>query len=152
MFMNSASTDLNGCIGRALKAGDILGVNKVVKARASYTFQPYPLSDLPIRLQPGPQANAEILDMLTRAPFRISSADRMGIRLQGSKIRSYDLISEATPMGAVQITTQGDPIILLNDRGRIGGYAKPAVVDPRDLHRLTQVRPGQILHFSLSGG
>ena len=89
---------------------------------------------------------------MTRASFRVTSADRMGIRLKGPKIPSHDLISEATPMGAVQITTQGDPIILLNDRGRIGGYAKPALVDSRDWPRLAQVRPGQKLHFVLTKG
>ena len=52
----------------------------------------------------------------------------------------------------MQVTTEGNPIILLNDRGRIGGYAKPALIDSRDWPRLAQVRPGQKLHFVLSKG
>ncbi len=151
-FLGSASIDLKGCIGRALKAGDILGANKRVKTRASYIARPYDFGNFPIRLFPGPQFTPEALESLTRGSFRISSADRMGIRLEGPKIPSHELISEATPMGAIQITTQGDPIILLNDRGRIGGYAKPAIIDPRDWSRLAQARPGQKLHFVLSKG
>jgi allophanate hydrolase subunit 2 len=49
----------------------------------------------------------------------------------------------------VQITTDGNPIVLLNDRGRIGGYTKPAVIDPRDLPLVAQLRPGQQIRFKL---
>ena len=100
MFLGSASTDLKGCIGRALKAGDVLGAAKRVKTRASYSVRPYDFSNFPFRLLPGPQATPEALEILTGGSFRISSADRMGIRLEGPKIPSHDLISEATPMGA----------------------------------------------------
>ena len=55
------------------------------------------------------------------------------------------IISEATPPGAVQVTPAGEPIILLADRGRIGGYHKPAVVHPEDLPLAAQLRPGQLV-------
>jgi allophanate hydrolase subunit 2 len=71
----------------------------------------------------------------------------MGLRLLGPEVPGGELISEATPLGAVQITTEGQPIVLLNDRGRIGGYAKPALVHPADLPWLAQLRPGQTVRF-----
>ena len=42
----------------------------------------------------------------------------------------------------MQITTAGSPIVLLNDRGTLGGYAKPAIVIPSDLPRLAQAQVG----------
>jgi Allophanate hydrolase subunit 2 len=55
--------------------------------------------------------------------------------------------SEGTPLGAIQIPPDGQPRILLNDRGSLGGYAKPAVVVSADLPRLAQARPGQRIRF-----
>ncbi len=153
-FMNSKSTDLVGRIGRALQVGEMLGMNNPSsKNRAGYSIA---FSSLPetvtVRLLAGPQATPKALAALCSAEFTVSSPDRMGVRLEGIKVPGGELTSEATPMGGVQITIDGDPILLLNDRGRIGGYAKPAVVDPRDLGLVAQLRPGQKLRFKLVGG
>jgi KipI family sensor histidine kinase inhibitor len=153
-FMDSKSTDLVGKIGRALQAGETLGMNNPSsKNRAGYrvAFSSLP-ENVTVRLQAGPQATPEALAALCSAEFTVSSPDRMGVRLEGVKVPGGELTSEATPMGGVQITIDGDPILLLNDRGRIGGYAKPAVVDPRDLGLVAQLRPGQKLRFKLVGG
>ena len=152
-FMNSRSPDLKGGIGRRLEAGDVLGVVEPRAVRAGFAVRRLELPQtVTLRLLAGPQANGEALEALTRSAFTVSSADRMGIRLSGEKVQGGELISEATPMGAVQITTEGDPILLLNDRGRIGGYAKPAVLDARDLPLAAQLRPGQQVRFRLVGG
>jgi KipI family sensor histidine kinase inhibitor len=147
-FMGSCSTDLVGCIGRALHSGDVLGSNSMQKTRPSYgvAYRALP-NDIVIRILPGPQASPEALTALTSSEFRVSSQDRMGLRLEGPKVPGGELISEATPMGAVQVTTEGKAIVLLNDRGCIGGYAKPALIDPRDLSVVAQLRPGQKLRF-----
>ena len=152
-FMNSTSTDITGRIGRSLQVSDILGITRASSQnRAGYSvaFTALPESVV-IRLQAGPQATPEALAALCGAEFTVSSPDRMGVRLEGTKVPGGELTSEATPMGGVQITIDGDPILLLNDRGRIGGYAKPAVVDPRDLGLVAQLRPGQKLRFKLVG-
>ena len=99
------------------------------------------------RSQPGPQATPEALTALGSGEFTVTSPDRMGVQLEGPKVPGGELVSEATPMGGVQVTTSGNPILLLNDRGRIGGYAKPAVVDPRDLPLVAQLRPGTRVRF-----
>jgi KipI family sensor histidine kinase inhibitor len=152
-FMNSKSTDLVGRIGQALQVGGTLGMMRPLsKNRAGYSVS---YSSLPesvmIRVQAGPQATSEALAALCGGEFTVSSPDRMGVRLEGPKVPGGELTSEPTPMGGVQITVDGDPILLLNDRGRIGGYAKPAVVDPRDLGLVAQLRPGQKLRFKLVG-
>jgi biotin-dependent carboxylase-like uncharacterized protein len=159
-FMGSHSTDLTGRIGRALQKGDLLGRNTSAASsaapRVGYSVRGFGLSETAhtvIRLQPGPQATLEALTAFGAGEFTVTSPDRMGVQLEGPKIPGGELISEATPMGGVQVTTHGNPILLLNDRGRIGGYAKPAVVDPRDLPLVAQLRPGSKVRFrvDLSG-
>jgi KipI family sensor histidine kinase inhibitor len=159
-FMGSRSTDLTGRIGRALKSADLLGRNPSTdpetgpssKPRAGYSVKNFAspqATQTVIRLQPGPQATHEALTAFTSGEFTVTSPDRMGVQLEGPKIPGGELISEATPMGGVQVTTNGNPILLLNDRGRIGGYAKPAVIDPRDLPLVAQLRPGQTVRFQV---
>jgi KipI family sensor histidine kinase inhibitor len=147
-FMGSVSADVQGRIGRALRVGDVLGLGKIHQARAGFSVY---IAALPgrisVRLLAGPQATPEALWALTGARFTVASLDRMGVRLTGANVPSSEIISEPTPLGAVQITNNGDPIILLNDRGGIGGYAKPAVVHPADLPLVAQLRPGQELAF-----
>lgn len=145
-FWGSASSDLKGLVGRALQAGDVLGVAEPRVALAGFGFAQQGLLKR-IRLLAGPQYSLEAMRALCAAPFELVSGDRMGLRLSGPEVPGGELISEATPLGAVQITTQGQPIVLLNDRGRIGGYAKPALVHPADLPWLAQLRPGQKVRF-----
>ena len=150
-FMGSHSTDLTGRIGRALQKGDLLGANPGQKPRVGYGVRGFHLPEqMVIRLQPGPQATLEALTALGSGEFTVTSPDRMGVQLEGPQVPGGELVSEATPMGGVQVTTSGNPILLLNDRGRIGGYAKPAVVDPRDLPLVAQLRPGTKVNFRVN--
>ena len=148
-FWNSASTDLKGLIGRPLRAGDVLGRQRAAAPRPGRCFVPYRRSEeeTTLRLQPGPQASPEALAGLAEHPFTVASADRMGVRLEGASITGGDVISEATPLGAVQVTSGGAPILLLHDRGSVGGYAKPALLYPADLGRAAQLRPGERVRF-----
>jgi len=150
-FWGSASTDLKGLLGRPLQAGDVLSVAEPRRPRGGFGFpRQLPVSKR-IRLLVGPQYSLEAMQALCTEPFEMVSGDRMGLRLSGPEVPGGELISEATPLGAVQITTQGQPIVLLNDRGRIGGYAKPALVHSADLPWLAQLRPGQKVRFVPSG-
>lgn len=148
-FMGSSSVDLRGRIGRPLRAGDVLGVARDRPARPGRSFVPWdpPLPRVTVRVAPGPQYAPEAMDALTSAPFTVESSDRVGARLRGPHVPGGELTSEATPIGAVQITRDGAPIILLHDRGSIGGYDKPALVHPGDLRRIAQLRPGDELRF-----
>ena len=74
----------------------------------------------------------------------------MGYRLQGPAIghtEGADIVSDGTPLGAVQVPGDGQPIVLLADRGTTGGYTKIATVISADVGSLAQMMPGQRLTF-----
>jgi len=76
--------------------------------------------------------------------------DRMGMRLKGSileNIKSTNIKSEGLIKGVVQVPADGNPIILLNDHGTIGGYPKIGVVISADLDRVAQLCPGTNIKF-----
>lgn len=149
LFMGSASTDVRGLIGHPLTAGDLLGVVAPKTARAGFSFRPHTRAGplLRVRLLPGPQFDAYLMAALAARPLRVLRSDRMGVRLEAVGAAGTGVLSEGNPLGAVQLTSAGDPIVLLNDRGTMGGYAKPAIVDPRDLPRLAQAREGTAVRF-----
>ena len=155
LFRGSASVDLRGRIGRALRAGDVLGAMRPRFARAGRAFSPYAppyrVSNRALRLLPGPQASPEALSALTRQSFTVGRADRMGVQLLGGDVPGGEVLSEAVPLGSVQVPPGGTPLLLLNDRGTLGGYSKPALLHPADLPRAAQLRPGQTVRFKLAG-
>src|SRR5690606_4300155 len=92
----------------------------------------------------------EALTALTAGTYVASRGDRTGIALAGPPVPGGEVVSEGVPLGAVQVTSGGSPIVLLHDRGTLGGYHKPAVVHPDDLGVVAQVRPNQRLRFVLT--
>ncbi len=150
-FFESASVDLRGRIGRPLAAGDVLGLDEVRAVRPGRSFSPRfrPGATARLRLRPGPQASPEAIAALLAGVFEVDDADRMGIRLAGPPVPGGEVTSEGVPLGAVQVPPGGKPILLLADRGTLGGYVKPAVLDPRDLPRAAQLAPGDRVRFVL---
>lgn len=148
-FMGSASVDLRGRIGRPLGAGDALGTATPRPVRAGRTYKPYS-RDGALRLVPGPQASPEALEALIKQIFAVGRADRMGVHLLGGAVPGGEVLSEAAPLGSVQVPPGGLPILLLHDRGTLGGYHKPAVLHPADLGRAAQLRPGQRVRFKMA--
>src|SRR5690606_18914149 len=116
-FLGSVSADLRGRIGRPLAAGDVLGAareRRVVPGRAFVPHRP-PRDPEVIRLLPGPQADSEATRALTDQPFEVGRADRTGMHLVGPEVPGGEITSEAAPIGAVQVTRAGAPIVLLHD-------------------------------------
>tara|TARA_B100001750_G_C15212438_1_gene449009 strand:+ start:60 stop:359 length:300 start_codon:yes stop_codon:yes gene_type:complete len=75
----------------------------------------------------------------------------MGYRLNGPIIQHKngpDIISDGNPCGAIQVSGEGLPIILLADRGTTGGYTKIATVISVDLPLIAQAQAGDTLSFS----
>jgi antagonist of KipI len=82
--------------------------------------------------------------------FTVSPAsNRMGLRLQGVPLSVPDreLVSEPVCPGSVQVTRDGQCIILGVDGQTIGGYPKVAQVISADLDLLGQLRPGSRVCF-----
>ena len=149
-FMGSASTDVRGLVGRALVAGDVLGTGREVVSEMRMSARvDWPVNGATVRILPGPQASRAALERLDGAELRTAAGDRTGVRLEGESIPGGESVSEPPPLGAVQITPNGDPFVLLVDRYRTGGYAKPAVVHPDDLPIIGQLLPGMRVHFKL---
>ena len=106
----------------------------------------------PLRVLPGSQASwfdqAEFLGQ----EFAVGSAsDRMGVRLKAQPLTfpPGEITSEPVCPGTVQVTRDGQCIILGIDGQTIGGYPKIAQVIAADLDRLGQMRPGQRLRFAM---
>ena len=158
-FLGSASTDTRGLVGRPLRVGDVLGNDPVGPRVAGRGFRPHSFRFEPhagmgrrrttagVRIRPGPQADPDAWSALLAGTFEVTAADRVGLRLAGWAVPGGEVRSEGTPLGAVQVPPGGDPLVLLNDRGTLGGYAKPAVVHPADLPVLAQLREGDLLRF-----
>jgi antagonist of KipI len=151
---------MGGLNGRALRAGDRVPLGPPDRARrtAAALAYPFPLPDLParIRVLPGPQVEAftaDALDMLQSAPYVIAqNSDRMGFRLEGPRLqhsRGADIISDATPVGVLQVPASGQPILLMADRQTAGGYPKLATVISADIAAAGQLAPGDAMTFSV---
>jgi biotin-dependent carboxylase-like uncharacterized protein len=77
------------------------------------------------------------------------ASNRMGLRLQGRPLTLPDreLVSEPVCPGSVQVTRDGQCIVLGVDGQTIGGYPKIAQVISADLDHLGQLRPGDRVRF-----
>jgi len=83
----------------------------------------------------------------------LPASDRMGLRLSGEPLRlpARELVSEPVCPGAVQVTRDGQCVILGADGQTIGGYPKVGQVIAADLDLLGQLRPGDRVHFERIG-
>jgi allophanate hydrolase subunit 2 len=76
----------------------------------------------------------------------------MGFRLEGPRLthaRGADIISDATPLGVLQVPASGQPILLMADRQTTGGYPKIATVISADMAVAGQLGPGDTIAFAV---
>jgi antagonist of KipI len=152
---------MGGLDGRALRAGDLLPLGDGSRGRGSASALTESLLPLPdhharLRVLPGPQADyftAAALDLLQSRPYVIGQhSDRMGFRLDGPRLphaRGADIISDATPLGVLQVPASGQPILLMADRQTSGGYPKLATVITADISVAGQLGPGDTIEFAV---
>ncbi len=82
-----------------------------------------------------------------------SEANRVGIRLEGPSLkpeRGADIISEGIVTGSIQVTGEGQAIVMLPGHATIGGYTKIATVIEDDWDRLGQLAPGDTVTFEFA--
>lgn len=107
-----------------------------------------------VRAVPGPQAerfSAAAHAALLHGCYTLTAdSDRMGCKLQGPALEApqgVDILSDGIVAGSVQVSANGQPIVMLADHQTTGGYAKIATVMGADLPTLAQLRPGDALCF-----
>ena len=151
---------LGGVEGRALEPGDRLAAFREESA-TQLEGRKLPRKQVPayghshaLRVVLGPQDDAfsqEGLQTFLSAPYTVTpQSDRTGYRHQGPQIQhkgGADIISDGIPFGAVQVTGDGMPILLLADRGTTGGYTKIATIISVDLAEVAQATPGDTMSF-----
>jgi len=161
-LLGSASTHLlsglGGYQGRSLRKGDVLHLGipakNIPQRRVSEQVLLTLMPKTTLRVTEGPQFNT-LSDQSQKTffgrTFTVSeSSDRLGIRLEGQRLHSKaqgKMITEGVPLGAIQVTPSGQPIILFVEQQTTGGYPKIANVVGADLHRLGQLRPRTKIRF-----
>jgi antagonist of KipI len=150
---------MGGLDGRPLRAGDVVPLGErpahaVLADRAVPPVTPLPDGHARIRLLPGPQVEYfvdDALETLQSGPYAVGGkSDRMGFRLEGPGLRHArraDMISDATPLGVLQVPASGQPILLMADRQTTGGYPKLATVISADIGVAGQLGPGDTISF-----
>jgi len=157
-FLGSVSTCLpatvGGMKGRALRAGDTLGIGE---AGSSADVLETPTNMLQafthafaLRCVDGPDADL-IPGWETGQDYVATRrADRTGIEIAGSWPALSDAgLKPSAPVfpGTVQLTPSGNAFVLLPDSQTTGGYPHVLQVIRADRHLLGQIRPGGRVHF-----
>ncbi|MBQ7559308.1 MAG: biotin-dependent carboxyltransferase family protein [Synergistaceae bacterium] len=164
LVMGSRSTymkaKIGGLNGRKLAKDDVLSTGENNSCKIGVTcpenLRPDYAVNAPLRTVLGPQDDyikPEGIKIFFSTEYKISpSSDRMGTRFESDKIIEHvkgpDIVSDAIPMGAVQIPGQGVPIVMMADRQTTGGYVKIGVVHALDVARLSQFMPGSSVRFA----
>lgn len=152
---------MGGLTGRSLCQGDILDGGSVTTETGrrigrilASTLRPAYSINPTVRVVRGPQLDAfspDAIEALVREPYTLSKdSDRMGFRLLGAPLAqtSQGIVSDATPLGSVQVPPSRQPILLMADRQTTGGYPKIAVVISADLPLAAQLVPGDTIGFT----
>ncbi|HSL23241.1 MAG TPA: biotin-dependent carboxyltransferase family protein [Vicinamibacterales bacterium] len=154
----SLQAGLPGLAGRPLRTGDALAIgDRAVSAPKTggpalkETTREAPAA---LRFVWGPDrellADTEAENFLHAVYFLSTQSNRMGYRLEGPSIgvaRAGTLLSEATPMGTIQVPPSGQPIVLMADRQTTGGYPRIGSVITADFRVAGQLAPADQVRF-----
>ena len=173
-YLGSKSTftlgKFGGHCGRALRAGDVLALekNSSLAKPLAVALESLPLisSDWTLKALYGPHGAPDFFTVSYMKLFFAEewevhyNSDRTGIRLIGPKpewarpdggeagIHPSNLHDNPYAVGAIDFT--GDmPVILGPDGPSLGGFACPATVASVDLWKLGQLKPGDKVRFDL---
>jgi biotin-dependent carboxylase-like uncharacterized protein len=148
----NARAGLGSPYPRPLQAGDELQV-AAGSGTAEQRIDLAAAVDGPIRVVMGPQDDefGDGINLFLDSEWKISAtSDRMGYRLEGPVIRhlhGHNIVSDGTVNGSIQIPGNGQPIVLMSDRGTSGGYPKIATVITADFGRFAQIPAGTGFRF-----
>ncbi|RQO74876.1 KipI antagonist [Pedobacter sp. KBW06] len=151
-----------GLEGRALKTGDLIPFKSAapdLPGAFNWSLSPKMYQrrqDELIRVIRGPEFedfHEKSMAAILTEKFKISKeADRMGYRLEGTALKllkKKEMLSSAVAFGTVQVTAEGNPIVLMADHQTTGGYPRILQVASVDLGKLAQFQSGDLLSFEL---
>ncbi|PFG15302.1 biotin-dependent carboxyltransferase family protein [Bacillus sp. es.036] len=155
-YMGSRSVYEPAGLGRPLQKGDeLVGEPRKQKAGTGLFFTEIPDydRDVEVRVVKGPH-HEQISDKVVSDFFAMThevspQSNRMGYRLQ-SELKTHheaNVVSDAVPLGGIQLPGNGQPIILLADRQTTGGYTRIGTVIGPDLPLIAQLPPGGKIRF-----
>lgn len=143
--------------GRPLVAGDMLPVGHRTLGNGSSTGRALSMPDggARVRIIRGPHDamfTSAAFATLLASRFTVSAqSNRMGYRLEGPSLchaSSADILSDATPIGSLQVPASGQPILLMADRQTTGGYPRIGTVITADVPVAGQLAPGDWIAFT----
>ncbi len=154
---HTATHALTGLGGGMITSGEQLTIDDchVAKDREG-ALEPFVQPDTKdcYRVVIGPQDqhfSAESQSTLLNSEYRLSSAyDRMGVRLEGPVIApsgALSIPSEPVLRGAIQVSGDGIPTVLLADHQTTGGYPKIATLISSDFDDFVQRRANDTVRF-----
>jgi 5-oxoprolinase (ATP-hydrolysing) subunit C len=156
-FAVNARVGLGSPYPRPLQASDELSVSAPTTGPERRIDLPAATAG-PIRLTLGPQNDEfseEAIKQFLDSEWKISAtSDRMGYRLEGPVIKhlhGHNIVSDGTVNGSIQVPGNGQPIVLMSDRGTSGGYPKIATVITADFGRFAQIPAGTSFRFKSVG-
>ena len=152
----TARAEIGSPFQRPLRAGDTIEAATADPEGSDQRLMPPAPVSGPIRVVLGPQDDyfsAETIEVFQNADWTVSStSDRMGYRLEGPVLahaKGFNIISDGIVNGHIQIPGNGQPLVLLADRGTTGGYPKIGAIITADLGRFAQVPVGGTVRFSI---
>ncbi|MGN1480356.1 biotin-dependent carboxyltransferase family protein [Porcipelethomonas sp.] len=157
VVMGSRSTNMKcgigGFNGRKLMTGDVINTG-FLSCTEGISIEPEDVYGDIVHVVSGAQCDMftqKGIDTFFSEEYTVSgNYDRMGCRLQGTAIESkngMDIISDGIAFGSIQISSDGQPIVMLADRQTIGGYAKIGAVATADIPKFVQHKPGEKIKF-----
>lgn len=148
--------NLGGISGNKLKKGDILPFKNHLSThnvRLKKEFIPIYEEELILRVVLSYQdenfSKDEKEKFFSNIYTLTNDFNRMGCKLSGEPIVCdvNGIISEGISFGAIQIPSDGQPIVLLKDRQTIGGYPKIGSVLSIDCFKLSQAKANTKIKF-----
>lgn len=169
--LGSRSTNLKcglgGYQGRALQAGDVMGLaarkdtlsgmeKRFYEPGKEVFRMPEAGDGIPVlRVVKGPQDDyftEKGIRTLTESVYTVTNdSNRMACKLSGEAVEFVnggDIISDGIVTGSIQISSNGMPIVMLADHQTTGGYAKIGTVISVDIPVIGQRKPGEKIRFT----
>lgn len=158
-ILNSYSYYHNITAQSQLKKNDTLihsNIRHSILNQTSIKPEPNHLSCTHIRVLPGPeyyQLDAKTQTLIFKQRFRVSQyCNRMAYKLKCTVVTTaQEIITSCVQTGTVQLTPEGEFIVLMRDCQTTGGYARILQLSQDAINQLAQKAIGSQFYFQMLG-